>query len=82
MLRQRVHGLALGYEDLNDQDAIRDDPVVQTACGRDAALTNSSTLCWFEQGADRQWAIAIHEELWVYPDQAVFRLLEHRLTAG
>ena len=31
MLRQRVHGLALGYEDLNDHDSLRDDLVVQTA---------------------------------------------------
>ena len=30
MVRQRVHALALGYEDLNDHDALRDDPVVQT----------------------------------------------------
>ena len=31
MLRQRVHALALGYEDLNDHDTLRGDPVVQTA---------------------------------------------------
>ena len=48
MVRQRVHAIALGYEDLNDHDALRDDLVVQTACERDASLASSSTLCRFE----------------------------------
>ena len=63
MVRQRVHAIALGYEDLNDHDALRDDPVVQTACERDELLASSSTLCRFEQRAERQWSIAIHREL-------------------
>ena len=63
MVRQRVHALALGYEDLNDHDALGDDVVVQTACERDESLANSSTLCRFEQRAERQWAIAIHQQL-------------------
>lgn len=63
MVRQRVHAVALGYEDLNDHDALRDDLVVQSACERDGALASSSTLCRFEQRAERQWAIAIHQQL-------------------
>ena len=63
MVRQRVHAVALGYEDLNDHDALRDDPVVQTACERDESLASSSTLCRFEQRAERQWAIAIQHQL-------------------
>ena len=63
MLRQRVHALALGYEDLNDHDTLRGDPVVQTACGRGQPLASASTLCRFERRAERQWAIAIHQEL-------------------
>ena len=63
MVRQRVHALALGYEDLNDHDTLRDDPVVQTACDRDQSLASSSTLCRFEQRAQHQWAIAIHQHL-------------------
>ena len=63
MVRQRVHAIALGYEDLNDHDALRDDLVVQTACERDGVLASSSTLCRFEQRAERQWAIAIHQQL-------------------
>ena len=54
MVRQRVHAVAAGYEDLNDHDALRHDEVVQTACERDAALASSSTLCRFERRAERQ----------------------------
>ena len=49
MVRQRVHAVALGYEDLNDHDTLRADPVVQTACDRDESLASSSTLCRFER---------------------------------
>ena len=28
LVRQRVYGLALGYEDLNDHDALRHDPLI------------------------------------------------------
>ena len=44
MVRQRVHAVAAGYEDLNDHDALRHDEVVQTACERDESLASSSTL--------------------------------------
>ena len=60
MLRQRVLALALGYEDLNDHDTLRDGLVVQTACEGARRLASSSTLCGFERRAERQWAIAIH----------------------
>ena len=33
LVRQRVLGLALGYEDLNDHDDLRRDPLLATACG-------------------------------------------------
>lgn len=33
MVRQRVLGLALGYEDLNDHDRLRTDPLLAAACG-------------------------------------------------
>ena len=63
MVRQRVHAVAAGYEDLNDHDALRHDEVVQTACERDESLASSSTLCRFERRAERQWAVAIHQVL-------------------
>lgn len=34
MLRQRIFGLALGYEDVNDHDRLRADPLLAAMCGR------------------------------------------------
>ena len=34
MLRQRIFGLALGYEDINDHDLLRADPLLAAMCGR------------------------------------------------
>lgn len=34
LLRQRVFGLALGYEDLNDHDELRSDPLLASAVGK------------------------------------------------
>ena len=34
LLRQRIFGLALGYEDLNDHDSLRHDPLLAVACGK------------------------------------------------
>ena len=36
MLAQRIFSLALGYEDLNDQQTLRDDPALQVAAGKAA----------------------------------------------
>lgn len=53
MLRQRIYGLSLGYEDLNDHDQLRNDEVIQTAIGSDKELASSPTLCRFENWVDR-----------------------------
>ena len=45
LLRQRIYGLALGYEDLNDHQALRHDLAVQTAVDRDTPLASPATLC-------------------------------------
>ena len=63
MLRQRVFGIALGYEDLNDHDGLRHDLAVQTAAERDGVLASAPTLCRFENRAERSWAWGIHEVL-------------------
>ena len=60
MLRQRVFGIALGYEDLNDHDALRHDLALQTAVDRDQPLASAPTLCRFENRAEAPWAWAIH----------------------
>ena len=60
---QRVFGLALGYEDVNDHAALRHDLALQTAAERDCALASPSTLSRFENAAGRDWAWNIHEVL-------------------
>ncbi len=63
LLRQRVFALALGYEDANDHDALRDDLMLQTACGRAERLASASTVGRLERAADRAWAWAAHVAL-------------------
>ncbi len=59
-LRQRVYGLALGYEDLNDHAALRHDLALQTAVERVSPLASAPTLCRFEHWADRATAVALN----------------------
>jgi hypothetical protein len=54
MLSQRVYGLALGYEDLNDHEQLRKDPVFGILAGREELeepLAGKSTLNRMELGA-------------------------------
>jgi hypothetical protein len=34
LVRQRIYGIALGYEDLNDHDDLRSDPLLAVLCGK------------------------------------------------
>jgi hypothetical protein len=61
MLKQRVFGLCLGYEDLNDHGELRRDVLLQTAVERDTPLASAPTLCRLENRASRAAAWAIHE---------------------
>jgi hypothetical protein len=61
MLRQRVYGIALGHEDLNDHKHLRNDTALQTALGQTKPLASPSTLCRFENSVERQIAFEIHE---------------------
>lgn len=63
LLRQRIYGLALGYEDLNDHESLRHDLAWQTALQRTEPLAGDSTLCRLEQRAGRAAAVAFHEVL-------------------
>ncbi len=63
LLRQRVYGLCLGYEDLIDHQHLRGDVALQVAVERGRRLSSVSTLHRFEQWCDRQTAWAIHEAL-------------------
>jgi hypothetical protein len=63
MLRQRVYGLALGWEDLNDHAALRQDVAVQTAVGVDREVASAPTPCRLENWADRATAVRLHRLL-------------------
>lgn len=63
LLRQRVYGICLGYEDLNDHESLRTDPLLQTALNKDQHLASPPTLCRFENTMDREDAVAIHKVL-------------------
>lgn len=63
MLTQRVYGIALGYEDVNDHDRLRVDIAFQTMIGRHVDLASSATLCRFENGATREDCIALSKQI-------------------
>jgi len=60
MIRQRVFGLALGYEDLADHKTLRQDPGYQTVVGRDDELASAPTLSRLENRANRTACWAMH----------------------
>ena len=55
-LRQRIYQIVLGYEDCNDADRLRLDPVLQTACDRTPddpiGLSSQPTLSRLENAPD------------------------------
>ncbi|MGH7752972.1 MAG: IS1380 family transposase, partial [Gemmatimonadales bacterium] len=60
LVRQRVFQIACGYEDQNDADTLRTDPLFKLACGRLPAsepdLASQPTLSRLENAVDR-WAV-------------------------
>lgn len=57
LLKQRLFGLALGYEDLNDHDRLRCDPLIAVACDKKDPLGND------RREEDRGKALAAHSTL-------------------
>ncbi|MCG8430468.1 MAG: IS1380 family transposase, partial [Candidatus Omnitrophica bacterium] len=57
MLAQRITGIALGYEDLNDHQTLREDPLFSVLAeitpDPEAPLASPSTLCRFENRITR-----------------------------
>lgn len=57
LVRQRVYQIACGYEDQDDADTLRHDPLLKLVCGRlpetGAALASQPTLSRLENAADR-----------------------------
>jgi hypothetical protein len=64
LLAQRIYGIAAGYEDLNDQQTLRFDPVLailaEQAPDPEAPLASAPTLCRLENRLSRAdlWRIA------------------------
>src|ERR1700693_5715702 len=57
MISQRVYGLALGYEDINDHEQLRSDPLFSVLAGREEMekpLAGKSTLNRLELGDGRE----------------------------
>lgn len=67
MLAQRILSIALGYEDLNDQQMLRDDPALQLAvsCKPEEAssLASPPTLCRLENRVNRQALVRMSKVL-------------------
>jgi hypothetical protein len=63
MIAQRVTAIALGYEDLNDHQTLRADPVLQIVAGKppevDLPLASPPTLCRLENRVDRETLVKI-----------------------
>lgn len=77
MLAQRVYSLALGYEDLNDQDQLRTDPLLGMAAGKrdvEAVLASKSTLCRMEGARSEGCATDRYKRI-RYDEEAIDRLL-------
>lgn len=57
LLTQRVFQIASGYEDTNDSNDLRDDPVMKIACDKlplsDSSLASQPTMCRFENAFSR-----------------------------
>lgn len=63
LVAQRLYGLCCGYEDLNDHDSLRRDPLAQTAVGVVRELASSPTFSRLETGATRADCVALNRVL-------------------
>jgi len=93
LLRQRITALALGYEDLNDHERLRTDPLLAAVCGRadvlgqeracardkGRPLAGKSTLNRLELGAE---AIDVrYKKIEAHPEKIQALLLERGVAA-
>jgi DDE family transposase len=63
LVRQRVFQIACGYEDQDDADILRRDPLLKLVCGRlpdtDADLASQPTLSRLENAADQRTCVRL-----------------------
>lgn len=60
LVAQRLYGLCCGYEDLNDHDRLRHDPLLQTSVGKTDELASSPTFSRLETAATRTDCVALN----------------------
>ncbi len=67
MLTQRIAAIALGYEDLNDHDTLRTDPILQVSAeippDDEHPLASPATLCRFENSVNRESLVRMSQVL-------------------
>ena len=67
LVRQRVFGIACGYEDQNDADTLRTDPLLKLVCGRrpesDRDLASQPTMSRLENAVDRHACLRLAHAL-------------------
>jgi hypothetical protein len=67
MLRQRIYGIAMGYEDGNDHQTLREDPLMQIITERgvdpDQPLASPPTLCRLENRVGRRVLVDMSKSL-------------------
>lgn len=63
LVAQRLYGLCCGYEDLNDHDRLRHDPLMQTAVGKVEELASAPTFSRLETRATRADIVALNQVL-------------------
>lgn len=63
LLSQRVFQIAAGYEDANDCDTLKNDPLLKMACGQEDSLASQPTMCRFENAPDRKTLYRLSEVL-------------------
>jgi hypothetical protein len=63
LLTQRIFQIAAGYEDANDSNTLKHDPIFKIACEKDDVLASQSTMCRFENATTRTTLYRIGEVL-------------------
>jgi hypothetical protein len=54
LMKQRVFQIASGYEDANDSDELKNDPIMKIVCEKsDTSLASQPTMCRFENAFSR-----------------------------
>jgi len=79
LLKQRIYGLCQGYEDINDHDAWRSDPLLAIACGKvpsTTMLAGKGTLNRLELGSKTTDAKSRYKNIRYHEDKLPLTFIE------